>query len=413
MGAALIAGTLAGWLILYCASLIGPRLGHRRAGPLPPGAGSEPPAVLNLIAGHPDRDGLAATLVALADRGWFSLTKTACVLPAETPIEELAPYERRAVGHVAKRTGAHRETPPEALLDGFDGGEDEFMKAFRAEVIAEPRVRGLSRPTFSGSRKALLCILALIPAGATVVAAHPGRQIASLLPLTGFYYVILCVAALTVSSERLTRAGQAVLAARESDLLRVLGSFGSPGSLSGGRQENAAWSGYGDNWRLLQIGKVDERMWPGISGGAFTVMVLLLIPGIPVFGIMGDILAGGHGAELGVLGCLVANAALTSRAIARYAHLPTFAEFDGLVIRQWQAGTEKSEDGISYFAAIDDGTSPQAWAFPVTESGYGSMPPGTLVRVRVNPRMHKLLGIEPLRQLPVAPLLGPPADPRA
>lgn len=408
MGAALIACTLAGWLVLYFASLIGPRLGHGRAGPLPIGAGSEPPAVLNLIAGRPDRDGLAATLVALSGRGWFSLTPAACVLPAETPIEELNAYERRAIVHVAKRTGAHRETPPEALLDGFTGGEDEFMKAFRAEVIDESRARGLSRPTFSGARKALLCVLALIPTGATVVAAHPGRQLPSLLPLVGFYYVILCVAALTKSSERLTRAGQAVLAARQTDLTRMLGSFGSLSA----RQENAAWSGYGDSWRQVAIGNTDERIWPGISGGAFIIMVLLLVPGTPILGVVGYILAGGHGAELGVLAALAGNAALTSRAIARFAHLPRFAEFDGLVIRQWQTGNEKSEDGISYFVAVDDGTSAEAWAFPVGEAGYGSMPPGTLVHVRVDPRLHKLLEIEALRQLPVAPLLEPPGDPR-
>lgn len=409
MGAALIAGTLAGWLVLYFASRLGPHLGHRRAGPLPPGSGSEPPAVLSLLAGHPDRDGLAATLVALAGRGWFTLTQTACVLPAETPVDDLKPYERRAIAHVANRTGAHRETPPEALLDGFAGGEEEFMKEFRAEVIAESRARGLSRPTFGGARKAVLCLLALIPAGATVIAAHPGRQILSLLPLTGFYYVILCVAALTVSSERLTRAGQAVLAARETELPAMLGTLGS----RGGRTDNAAWSGYSDSWRLVPIGSTDERMWPGISGGAFTVMVLLLIPGLPAAGIAGFVLAGGHGAELGVLAAIALDVALTARAIARYSHLPQFAEFDGLVIRQWQTGTENSEDGISYFAAIDDGTSPQAWAFPVPESSYNSMPPGMLVHVRVNPRMHKLLGIEALRQLPVAPLLAPPADPRA
>lgn len=409
MGAALITGTLAGWLVLYVASLIGPRLGHARAGPLPAGSGSEPPAVLNLIAGRPDRDGLAATLVALSGRGWFSLTQTACVLPAETPIEDLTPYERRTVGHVAKRTGAHRETPPAALLDGFAGGEEEFMKEFRAELIAESRARGLSRPTLSGSRKALLYVLALIPAGAMVVAAHPGRQIVGLLPLAGFYYVILCVAALTVTSERLTRAGQAVLAARESELPGMLGPFG----FLGGKTDNAAWSGYGDSWRLVPIGSIGERMWPGISGGAFTVMVLLLIPGVPVFGIVGFVQAGGHGAELGVLAAIAADVALTARAIARFSHLPQFAEFDGLVIRQWQTGSENDEDGVSYFAAIDDGTSPQAWAFPVSESSYNSMPPGTLVHVRVNPRMHKLLRIEPLRQLPVAPLLAPPGDPRA
>jgi hypothetical protein len=38
---------------------------------------------------------------------------------------------------------------------------------------------------------------------------------------------------------------------------------------------------------------------------------------------------------------------------------------------------------------------------------------GTIVHVHVNPRLNKLLSIEPVRQLPVAPLLAETVDPSA
>jgi hypothetical protein len=77
------------------------------------------------------------------------------------------------------------------------------------------------------------------------------------------------------------------------------------------------------------------------------------------------------------------------------------------VVRQWQ--TSDGEDGTDYYVAVDDGASARAWAFKV---GTEQLTTGTIVRVHVNPRLNKLLSIEPARQLPVAPLLAETADPR-
>jgi hypothetical protein len=176
--------------------------------------------------------------------------------------------------------------------------------------------------------------------------------------------------------------------------------------------KDAAWSGFADSWRLLAIADHTERMWPGISSGAFAAVCLLTVPGIPLLGVFGYLLAGGHGAELGVLAGVAADVTIATKAAARWSHLAWFAEFDGLVLRQWQTGNEKSDDGIQYFVAIDDGTSAQAWAFPVEGGVFGKLPPGTLVHVQVNPRLNKLLDMKPLRRMPAAPALADAMDPR-
>ena len=178
-----IAGSLAGWLILVRMATGGPRLGRAvcRPGavPLPP---AEPPAVVGLVAGRPDADLFTVTLLDLAARGWFRLSRSLpdprapvpamCVLPAEAPIEELTPYELRAVAHLSRRAGPLPEIPAAALADGFEGGAGSFRQAFRGNVVAAARRLGLTRPTLSTARKAMLCLFALVPAGVALGAAY-------------------------------------------------------------------------------------------------------------------------------------------------------------------------------------------------------------------------------------------------
>src|SRR5215469_16664012 len=121
-----IAGSLVAWLILVRMATGGPRLGRTlsRPGvaPMPP---TEPPAVVGLVAGRRDAALFTVTLLDLAARGWFRLTRSLpdprapipamCVLPAEPPVEELTPYEQRAVDHLSRRAGSLPEIPAAAL----------------------------------------------------------------------------------------------------------------------------------------------------------------------------------------------------------------------------------------------------------------------------------------------------------
>jgi hypothetical protein len=426
----LIGLPLAGWLVAFTASLGGRRLGRPRRGRRwrsPGMAGRPSPGVIGLLAGRPPQESFAATLLDLAARGWFGLAHAdparpprehrtpgplLATLTPEPPAEQLAAFERRAVGHLAQRAGTQRTFPADALLDGFAGGDHEFMREFRAELIADSRARGLSRPTLSRRRKATLCLLALIPAGGallTVLRYHPHGG--ELWPVCAFYYATLCGIVARVSSERLTETGEDALGAitaapaglpalgtREGAYAVALGRAAAPLTAAG---SGAAWSGFGDQWRLVTIGSSTERMWPGVTIEACFLSLVLLVPGLPVIFVLSWVIAGAAAAKLAVLGIAAADAALFARACGRWTHLPRYAEFDGLVIRQWQMSN--GEDGPDNYIAVDDGASAQAWAFEVRNERLAT---GTIVHVRVNPRLNKLLSIEPVRKLPVAPLLA-------
>jgi len=404
-----IGGSLVGWLILVRIATGGPRLG--RAGSRPgavPAPPAEPPAVVGLLAGRPDADLFTVTLLDLAARGWFRLTRglpdpralipAMCVLPAEAPVEELTPYELRAVAHLARRAGPLPEIPAAALADGFDGGADSFRQAFRGDVVADTRRRGLTRPTLSTSRKAVLCLFALVPASVALAAAYAHHQHGGqLLVFCAFYYVILCTAVTRVGSERLTPKGVQALAAWHADTRdaaraaalganpEALAQFTAPG-------DSAAWSGYGGNWRLVTIGDPAARIWPGLSGWALAAFCLLTTPGIPLLAFLGYVVAdGSRGIELGILTGVALDALVLTRGISRWSHLPRFAEFDAMVLRQW--AVETSDEGTSYYVAVDDGVRPQAWAFEVRAADYRRLAPGTLARVRINARLNKLIDI--------------------
>jgi hypothetical protein len=438
--ALLIGVPLAGWLVVFTASLGGRRLGRPRRGrrwrPLGM-AGPPSPGVIGLLAGRPDRDSFAATLLDLSARGWFGLADAGQARPArerrtpdplvatmtpEPPAEQLGAFEQRAVGHLARRAGAQRTFPADALLDGFAGGDHEFMRKFRGELIADSRARGLSRPTLSPRRKVTLCLLALIPAGGALLTMlryppHGGQLWVACA--FAFYYGILFGIVAKVSSERLTEAGEdtlgglgeplpaglPALGTREGAYAVALGRAAVPLTAAG---NDAAWSGFGDQWRLVPIGSSTERMWPGITAWAFFRSIWLILPGLPMIFVLSWVLAGAAVAKLAVLGTVVADAALFARAYNRWAHLPRFAEFDGLVVRQWEISN--GEDGTDYYVAVDDGASARAWAFKVASHQLAT---GTIVHVHVNPRLNKLLSIEPVRQLPVAPLLAETVDPSA
>jgi hypothetical protein len=432
-----IAGSLTGWLILVRMATGGPRLGravsHSGAVPVPP---TEPPAVMGLVAGRKDVDLFTVTLLDLAARGWFRLIRSLpdplapvpamCVLPAETPVEELTPYELRAVAHLSRRAGPLPEIPAAALADGFEGGADPFRQAFRGDVVAAARRLGLTRPTLSTARKAVLCLFALVPAGVALGAAYSYQHNnGQLFVFCAFYYVILCTSVARVSSERLTPKGRQALADWQAhstipgaaamgtrDEARAAALGASPESLAQftAPGDDTAWSGYGGGWRLVTIGDPDVRTWPGLSGGALAAFCLLTTPGIPLLAFLGYEVAGGsRGIELGILTGVALDAWVVTHGVSRWAHLPRFAEFDGMVLRQWEV--EASDEGTSYYVAVDDGFSPQAWAFEVRGPDYQRLAPGTLAHVRINARLNKLIDIEATRPPAMSPRIADPAQP--
>jgi hypothetical protein len=80
-----------------------------------------------------------------------------------------------------------------------------------------------------------------------------------------------------------------------------------------------------------------------------------------------------------------------------------------MVLRQWEV--ETSDEGTSYYVAVDDGFSPRAWAFEVRAADYRRLAPGTLARVRINARLNKLIDIEATRPPAMSPRIADPAHP--
>jgi hypothetical protein len=72
---------------------------------------------------------------------------------------------------------------------------------------------------------------------------------------------------------------------------------------------------------------------------------------------------------------------------------------------------ESSDEGTSYYVAVDDGFSPQAWAFEVSGADYRKLPPGTLAHIRINARLNKLIDIVATRPPAMSPRIADPAQP--
>jgi hypothetical protein len=379
----------AGWLFLFVVLLIAPPSpGPRRGGGPDDGTdrgpdGDEPPAVVSLLAGKVDRTGFGATLVSLAARGWFQV---------RGPAGALTPFERRVLTHVALRAGAAGQVPAPALSDGFEGGKADFMAAFKGEVDAEARRRGLTRPRLSGRRIGLLCLLLFVPVAtvpAAVVAAHQHYWLAWAAGLYVAGY------AATVGDGRL--AGYAAALGSAPAALAVF----APG------RKNTAWSSYRGGWQQLEI-ETTTWSWPR---GCLTSIAIIFGP---ILYITAVILLATHGMVAlakDMVGLVLASAVAGVLVwLARRSAPPPFAEFDGQVIRQWMVkGDSDSPD--EWHVAVDDGTRETAWDFSVGGERYRRLTPGTFVHVRVSLRDRADLTVAPVEPPAAArPLAGVAAD---
>jgi hypothetical protein len=115
--------------------------------------------------------------------------------------------------------------------------------------------------------------------------------------------------------------------------------------------------------------------------------------------------AGGYGLRAVAVAVFAGGLLLVSQGIARSSQKPSFAEFDGQVIRQWVIKGD-DDSPTQYCVAIDDGTSARAWAFHVTAAEHSLLTAGTFVHARVNPRRNRPLSIQPTEPAPVAPRLA-------
>ncbi|MGH3295017.1 MAG: hypothetical protein ACRDP7_24785, partial [Trebonia sp.] len=410
---------------------------HRAAPPVPRPA-AEPPAVIGLLAKGTAMRLYQATLLDLSARGWFRLRgpdpaggqgPAMCLLAAQQPPGPLTPYERRALSHVAFRAGARHDVPAPALADGFREGEATFLAGLRGEVAADARDRGLIQPRLRAGTRALLCAAALAPAAAAAAAFAPHHGAASLWCIFLAYGAACAVVTRAGARDVPSRAGRAALAAHRAvrraeaghpgaDPHRVAAyaaALGRPGGATDIFEPpgpDQTWSSFRGHWRPVIIGSPEETT---VLGAAAAVYGFFMFPVLSVSAVLGfgGVVHGAGGA--GLRACAVAvvagGALLVSRAIARSSRLPSLAEFDGQVIRQW---TIEGDDDTPTrrCVAIDDGTAARAWAFTVTIAQYHALVPGTFVHVLANPRRNRPLSIQPTEPPPVASRLASVLEPR-
>jgi hypothetical protein len=432
MLAILTIATTAGWLLLFAA--LTARRGTTRAADEAPRPGTEPPAVVSVMAGHPDL-GYPCTLLDLAARGWLRLNSPAdspvtCFVTEDPPREELTSYERQVYDHVVSRAGPRRDLPARALEDGFAGpatigtsgpemksATASFMERFARDVVDDSRRRGLTLQKLGAGSCFLLWLAALIPAVAAGLALQVYGVHQYWIAAVGF--VALCtVAGYAVSCEKLTPAGREALSRWESGCAEsgripplregmpgwpdrqvayaaALGRARAAVRLFQSRHGKAVrkkmWSGYGGHWREIAIGDPSGRHFGGLL---FWLSIALLPPVIAA-----ALVPGGMWRAIAFL--LFSCAALAAfRALAKDLLIPGFAEFDGQVIEAWihtETGPdENSQTSYLPCIAIDDGVRDQAWALTVSPEDYARFTPGTLVHVQVNPRRNRLLAIRPV-----------------
>jgi hypothetical protein len=435
------AAAAVGWLILFVLLLAAPPPPRRHvtgSGPGQAAAGDEPPAVVSLLARQLGTYGFEATLVDLAARGWFRLSPPAltagregqaggrgqtepsetwgvpgpvmCVVCAEPPDDRLTPYERRVVAHVALRAGARGEVPGPALAEGFEGGEAEFMKEFRAEVDADARQRGLTRARLSAGRIALLSVLLFVPAGVLLAAVHPADRagVLAYLGLSSFFWWGLTIKVGT--SRRCSAAGRAARSRWRAAVARgpagggrleayaaALGAAPAAVAAFAPAGKDVLWSSYRGSWQQIAV---EKTTWPWPKA---VVILLAIIFGPIVYfvAVFWLFTHGMAGAAERLTGLTAAAAVGFVALLASRSAYPRFAEFDGQVIRQtFVKGGDESPD--EYHVVIDDGVRATAWDFSVGSVPYRRLTPGTFVHVRVNLRRKEHATVVPVEPPAVA-----------
>jgi hypothetical protein len=258
----------------------------------------------------------------------------------------------------------------------------------------------------------------VIPAAAPLLTEIGRRPNGGVPSICFFDYLVLCGLVTGVTSERLTAYGVQTLArlrvapdppgrVSEAALGRdtaILAPFTTPGA-------HRAWSGHGEDWRLVTVGNPAPRVWPGLTRRAAGALYVITLPGAVVLTIITTL--AGLGFKTGLLAALALDVVVFIAATAPWLRLPVRAEFEGQVLRQWDISGDDDEKPWSFCVAIDDGTNPQAWALTVTGHDPATLTPGTVVHVTVNPRLNKVRAINPVRPAVSAHhLLNPTPDPR-
>lgn len=181
------AGLIVLWLVVFGLALAATRNGVVTPGPATQEFGDEPetPAVVSLLGNRwrGVEHAAAATLLDLAARGLVELRQpgddparsTVHVTEAGRSAPLLLPHEQRVLERVLARA-ANGGAPIGAIAFRDDKRAAAWNTALRQEIIAEARLRGLSRYRFAPLLGSALLIGAFVPGALFAVAAVMGEH---------------------------------------------------------------------------------------------------------------------------------------------------------------------------------------------------------------------------------------------
>ncbi|MCM2413208.1 DUF2207 domain-containing protein [Streptomyces sp. RKAG290] len=312
------AGLIVLWLVVFGLALVATRNGVVRPGPATQefGPDPEPPAVVSLL-GNGWRGveyAAAATLLDLAARGLVEVRQ-----PGDDPVRStvhltaagraapgLMPYEQRVLDRVTART-VEGGAPIGAIAFREEKRAAAWNAKLRQEIIADARVRGLSRYRFAPLLGSALLIGAFVPGALfTVAAVMGGHNLRAALAVGAAPGVALVFLLGKTLGERATpkgleRAGHWAglrnwLTAHEDfaqlppaavtvwDRYLAYGTALGVTSLTGrllgfdSGDRRRVWSSYGGTWRAVRIRY--PRMRPGFGGSAGRLLQLATAAGV-------------------------------------------------------------------------------------------------------------------------------------
>jgi hypothetical protein len=444
---AAVAAALGGWFGAYGVARLLTRPASPPPDPASPDLGPEPPAVVSMLVNRwtVTEDAAESTLLDLAARRFVEVRQpgndpmqTTLHLPSRPPdTAGLRPYERRVLERV-RGLAVDGLVPLTALTFRDEAGAKAWNKRLRAEVVADARAAGLSRPRFGPTVRSLLGGAAVLAAIAVGLAAfhygvwsdgedNPG--IAAGIVAFGLLGAVVAA----TRGERDTPLGCQVAArwlgvrdwlrgheefaelppASVTVWDRYLGYGAATGTTHlasaildlGMGDRKLVWSSFGGTWHRVRVRY--PRIWPRYGRTVPRLVrraVLAIAAGVLLLRFTDDALdvASASSDLVADVTDIAHAAAAVLLAYGLYAlarsliDLATVRTITGEVlwVQVWQS-TARTEDSPSrpwlHHLAVDDGTDDRTTAWGLPSEWAGTCRDGDTVTIRVRPWSRRVI----------------------
>jgi len=415
-----------GWLFMLWLVSMPARRQHVRPQPGTGDLRPEPPAVAGMLChgGRVGDEAAAATLLDLAARHVIDLSGDQPLLcrlrsPGDT---DLAPYEQRILSYL-NALATDGVVPAPALAEGVTKPAAWWRK-LRGEVIADARARGLSQPRWSPFLVAVLGLPAALPAAGLIIwlvsVMGVGPTLGGRGIVGGAIVGVLLGLALVgrLNTDRFTTAGEdaagqwlgvrARLAAdpaiasqppaavaKYGRYLAYAAAFGlaraAVDGLPIGRPANQriGWSTYGTGqWHKVDIRYSRRLNWGTAPRQMLLSRLIFAVPAAALAWLFLSVIPGLTG--IGWVALLIVAMALAG-AVRAMADLTGGNTVEGEVVRA-------SQQGRTYWIAVDDGTGSVVRAWQVDASIYRQVSEGDVIRVRVSRIFRYVSGLQMVGQ---------------